>query len=367
MLTVYVMNYLFLAFLFFIDGLVWFSCFMRASRLLSILILLQLQGRVRAQALADEFEVSLRSIYRDIDELSAAGIPIQSERGPNGGFQLMEGYRQTVGNFEYQEAEALCLIGLPGPAMALGMQQAATHAKRKVQSLLPPSLRQQSDAMAKMFHLDVSDWYQSQTPLPELPKLARALVERRQLAIRYESWTAVRSWTLEGLGLVLKAGTWYLVARGSSQKGKPAKVRTFKVANINTLEILEQRYTPPEEFDLALYWDDAMQTFERQLRGKIATIELDQATLTTLASTAEYARIAAREALPLKGKPDRFLLQLPYENDLQGARLMLSLGGDFEVLEPISLRQQIHQLAARYYQLHCELHPELHTSSKKKR
>ena len=326
---------------------------MRASRLLSILILLQLQGRVRAQTLADEFEVSLRSIYRDIDELSAAGIPIQSERGPNGGFQLMEGYRQTIGSFEHEEAEALCLIGLPGPAVALGMQQAATHAKRKMQALLPPSLRRQSDVLAQMFHLDVSDWYQSHAELPELPKLARALIERRYLAIQYESWTASRRWTLQGLGLVLKAGTWYLVASGASQSGKPTKIRNFKVANIKTLEVLEERFVAPVDFDLAAYWDDSIQTFERQLRGKIAAIELNDVTLKELASVGEYARLAALEAVPIKGRTNRFAVQLPYENDSQAARLILSFAGEIEVIEPENLRQQIHQLATRCGKLHA--------------
>ncbi len=325
---------------------------MRASRLLSILILLQLQGRVRAQTLADEFEVSLRSIYRDIDELSAAGIPIQSERGPNGGFQLMEGYRQTIGNFEHEEAEALCLIGLPGPAMALGMQQAATHAKRKMQALLPPSLRRQSDVLAQMFHLDVSDWYQSQADLPELPKLARALIERRHIAIHYESWTASRRWTLQGLGLVLKAGTWYLVANGTSQSGKSEKIRNFKVANIKTLEVLEERFVAPNDFNLAAYWDDSIQTFERQLRGKIATIELNEVALKELASVGEYARLAALRAVPIKGKINRFVLQLPYENDSQAARLILSFAGEIEVIEPENLRQEIRRLATRCGTLH---------------
>lgn len=327
---------------------------MRASRLLSILILLQLQGRVRAQTLADEFEVSLRSIYRDIDELSAAGIPIQSERGPNGGFQLMEGYRQTIGNFEHEEAEALCLIGLPGPAMALGMQQAASHAKRKMQALLPPSLRRQSDVLAQMFHLDVSDWYQSQTDLPELPKLARALIEQRYLSIQYESWTSTRSWKLQGLGLVLKAGTWYLVANGTSPSSKSEKIRHFKVANIKKLEVLEERFIAPENFDLAAYWDDSIRIFERQLRGQIATIELNQTTLNELPSVGEYARVAALKATAVKGKSDRFLVQFPYENDKQAARLILSFAGEIEVIEPASLRQQIHQLALGCSERHAK-------------
>src|SRR6185295_10620801 len=127
---------------------------MRASRLLSILILLQVRLRLTAEALAEEFEVSVRTIYRDIDALSAAGIPVYGDRGPGGGFRLLDGYRTRLTGLAPDEAEAMMMIGLPGPAAALGLASAATRAKGKLLAALPASGGEDAGRMAQRFHLD---------------------------------------------------------------------------------------------------------------------------------------------------------------------------------------------------------------------
>src|SRR5687768_4265913 len=127
---------------------------MRASRLLSILLLLQTRGRMSAQALADEFEVSVRTIYRDIDDLSAAGVPVYAERGRAGGFQLLDGYRTRLTGMTQQEVEALMLSGLPGPAAELGLGQAMAAAQLKLIAALPNERREEAGRIAARFHLD---------------------------------------------------------------------------------------------------------------------------------------------------------------------------------------------------------------------
>src|SRR3954468_8478197 len=144
---------------------------MRASRLLSILLLLQTRGRMTAQALADEFETSVRTIYRDIDQLSAAGVPVYADRGRAGGFQLMEGYRTQLTGLSSAEAETLFLAGLPGPAAQLGLGDAMAQAQLKLLAALPAEGRQGAARVASRFHLDPIGWFRSAEHADVLPSL----------------------------------------------------------------------------------------------------------------------------------------------------------------------------------------------------
>ena len=207
---------------------------MRATRLLSIVMALQVRGRVNAETLASELGVSVRTIYRDLDDLGGAGIPVQSEAGPGGGYQLLDGYRTRLTGLLNQEAEALFLIGMPGPAAALGMGRAVVAAGRKVLASLPGPQGNEAARLSARFHLDPVEWYRHAEPVVHLPVVARAVLDQRALTMKYQSWTGVRDFTVEPLGLVLKAGAWYLVARGGR------KVRIFKVSSMLELAALRR-------------------------------------------------------------------------------------------------------------------------------
>lgn len=332
---------------------------MRASRLLSILILLQLRGRVTAQALAAEFEVSLRTIYRDIDELSGAGIPVQSDRGPSGGFQLMPGYKSQFTGLENDEAEALYMIGLPGPALALGLSAAATQANRKLMASLPPSLRQGSSRMASCFYLDSNEWYRHQADLPELPRIARAVLDQYCLSLTYESWSGVRAWQMQPLGLVLKAGAWYLVANSRSRASSAYRIRQFKVEHISALQVQNQRFERPADFDLAAFWHAALSEFERGLRPLTASLRASPAGLQRLAALGSWAAAAvagaaaAHAALPATdAPPDWQSVDLPIENPEQAALMLLGMGAEVQVLAPPALRQRLGELAWQVHAMH---------------
>src|SRR5262245_60258218 len=175
---------------------------MRASRLLSILILLQLRGRLTAEALAQEFEVSLRTIYRDIDQLSAAGIPVYADRGPGGGFSLLEGYRTKLTGLTATEADALSLAGLPGAAAALGFGEALPAARLKLLAAMPPAIGEEAGRVGERFHLDPTDWYRrAGAPPRHLSAVAEGVWREQRLKIRYESWAATVSRTVDPLGL----------------------------------------------------------------------------------------------------------------------------------------------------------------------
>jgi predicted DNA-binding transcriptional regulator YafY len=313
---------------------------MRASRLLSILILLQLRVRLTAQTLADEFEVSVRTIYRDIDELSVAGIPIYGDRGPGGGFQLLDGYRTKLTGLASDEAEAMFMIGMPGPAEALGLGAAARSAGRKLLASLPATSDKDANRISARFHLDTVDWYRTSDLVPYLPALARAVLDQRVVAMTYDSWTSVRDWLIEPLGLVLKAGAWYAAAQSGGV------IRTFKVSNIRALQLQEATFERPADFDLPKWWSVSLSRFEAELRPATAIVRATALGLERIAKLGAYAATAAANAAP----PDAdgwARVTLPIETTGQAALMLLGIGPEVIVIDPTALRDQLRALVER--------------------
>ncbi len=311
---------------------------MRASRLLSILILLQLRGRLTAEYLAEEFEVSVRTIYRDIDALSAAGIPVYGDAGPGGGFQLLDGYQTKLTGLDPEEAEAMLLIGLPGAAQAMGLGDAANRARDKLLVSLPGTGRAEAGRIAGRFHLDTADWYRAARPTPLLAQVARAVLDRHLIEMTYQSWTAKRDWTVEPYGLVLKAGHWYLVAKGRG------KLRSFNVADILALEVLPDQHSPPAEFDLAAWWTESARSFEKQLRPGTAILCASPLGMRRLRLLGSFAGEAVAKAKP-GGKEGWHIVKLPLETIESAAPALLGIGPEIDVIEPVALRDEISRLA----------------------
>lgn len=310
---------------------------MRASRLLSILILLQLRQRLTAEELAEEFEVSIRTIYRDIDALSAAGVPVYGDRGPGGGFQLLDGYRTKLTGLDASEAEAMLLIGLPGEAQAMGLGDAAARARNKLLAALPKAGSEEANRIAGCFHLDSRDWYRAARPTPFLSRVARAVLDRRVLAMTYDSWKDRAEWRVEPLGLVLKAGHWYLVARGHG------KARIFNIADIQSLEIFDQEFEHPVDFDLAGWWQAEQVRFETELFSETATLRLSPLGLKRLAALSPRGAAAARSAeIDEEGWA---IAEMAIENSDHGAREILMLGAEMTILAPESFCERVHNLA----------------------
>ncbi|MDO9370798.1 MAG: WYL domain-containing protein [Sphingopyxis sp.] len=311
---------------------------MRASRLLSILILLQLRKRLTAAELAAEFEVSERTVYRDIDALSAAGIPVYGDRGPGGGFQLLDGYRTQLTGLSSGEAEAMAMIGLPGPASELGLGAATSAAQNKLIAALPAGGGALADRMAARFHLDAVDWYRGGEALPLLPAIARAVLDQQALTMRYDSWQGVRDWTIEPLGLVLKAGIWYLAASGGG------KVRVFRVSNVAGLTVSCAGFERPADFHLATWWQAEQARFEAELFATKAIIRASPEGCNRLAAQSPRGAAAVADA----GAPDadgwRAMTMMVEDAD-HGARDMLMLGPEVEVIAPEIFRGRIAALA----------------------
>ncbi len=306
---------------------------MRASRLLSILILLQLRVRLTAQQLADEFEVSVRTIYRDVDALSAAGVPVYADRGPGGGFQLLDGYRTQLTGLAGDEAEAMPLIGMPGTAAALGLGAAAQRAQGKLMVSMSSVQRDRAGRMSARFHVDPLDWYREEDVADHVPALVRAVLDQHPIVMTYKSWTATREHRVEPLGLVMKGGAWYLVALSRGN------VRTYKAGKIQALVVEETRFERPLDFDLAASWQAQLDRFIAELRPMTARVRASAKGRRRLAELGDFAAEAVRGAkLADDGWAD---LTLPIESIDQAALLLIGFGDEVEALGPPELRDRI--------------------------
>jgi len=326
---------------------------MRASRLVSLLLLLQSRGGQTAAELARELEVSVRTIHRDVDALSASGVPIYADRGPHGGIRLVDGYRTRLTGMTADEAEALFLSGLPGPAAELGLGTVVAAARLKVLASLPTELRARASRLVERFHLDAAAWYHPDEPVPLLGPLSEAVWESERIRIAYDRGDKTVERVLEPLGLVLKAGVWYLVAAADGQ------ARTYRVSRVTTVTPLEERFERPAEFDLAAFWTEASAAYERETPRITVKLRIAGEGLPRLNGVIADRPFATLERLQ-EADPEGWLrvrvtLDWPHEVVSQ----ILAVGPDCELLEPVELRAQVateaRRVAARYAEAGVDL------------
>ena len=291
---------------------------MRATRLVSLLLLLQLRGQLNAAELAAHFDVSIRTIHRDVESLGAAGVPVEALRGPAGGYRLSGGYRTKLTGLTAAEAEALFVA--PAPAAELGLGGVLTNARLKVLSALPPDLQERASRAERYFHLDTRGWFRAEDTVPHLPTIAAATWQGRRLSARYREGSRVVQRTLDPLGLVLKGGAWYLVAHRS------AGMRVYRVSRFASVRVREEGFERPEGFELASYWDEWSRSFEAsrpQIEVKIRASEL------------------VRRFLPAELHGEDGVYVVGFENLDEALRELLKFGADAEVLEPAELRERV--------------------------
>jgi predicted DNA-binding transcriptional regulator YafY len=314
---------------------------MKASRLLSILMLLQARGRMTASALAQAMEVSPRTILRDIDQLSAAGVPLWGERGRQGGFQLREGWSTQLTGMTEPEANALLLAGLPGPATELGLGAAAASARLKMVASLPSGWREQADRVGERLHIDPVDWYRAQDAPRFLREVADAVWRARRIEVHYESWRGAAWRSLEPLGLVLKAGAWYLVARAAGQPD----VRTWRLASLLDLKGQGPVFRRPKGFTLERFWRESAARFEAELRPVEVRARVSARCLVWLRNARIPHAEAAASNVPLPAGWHG--VRLAVESVEQGARHLLGFAAEIEVLQPLALRAELSRQADR--------------------
>lgn len=318
---------------------------MRASRLLSLQMLLETQGRMSARALADALEVSVRTLHRDVDQLSAAGVPIYAERGRHGGFALLPGWKTTLTGLTPPEAQAVFLSGLPGPAQDLGLGEEVEGARLKLLTALPASWREDAQRVSTRLHLDPVDWYRESDPTPHLPTVAAAVWSGHQITMRYESWADTVQRTVSPLGLVLKAGAWYLVALPAAQAiskgGGLGGLRTYRVSNILTVQALAMSARRPAQFDLPGYWAQSIQRFESGLYTGEAALLATPAGLKGLRALSSAVARAVVAAPASRRKDGRVAVTIPIESVEHACGQLMRLSPQVEVLRPAALRRAL--------------------------
>ena len=318
---------------------------MQSSRLLSILLKLQTQGRISAQALAQSFEVSVRTIYRDIDALSAAGVPVLAEKGRSGGFELRAGYRTHLTGLDRPEAQSLFLAGVPFAAEQLGLGPALETTRLKLLAALPEPDRRDAERVASRFHLDPVAWFQGPDAQRLLPELASAVWTRRMLQMRYDSWKGVVERRVAPLGLVLKGGLWYLVGAAGGQP------RTYRVASMQALKVEDTPAPVLPGFDLKRYWDHFARDYEARMQASQARVRVRPTALKALARLSHATALAVAAAGP-PSKAGWVVLTIPIESIEVAVGELLRLGPDVQALGPPplrrALRRAVHALSTAY-------------------
>lgn len=309
---------------------------MSADRLLSMLLLLQTRGRMSARRLADELGVSVRTAYRDLDRLQATGVPVYAEQGRAGGYQLLDGYRTRLTGLSEREARVLFLAGLPAPAADLGLAAEVAAARLKLLAALPAGLREEATRADAVFHWDAPGWYREAEAAPHLPLLVDAVFSRRAVDVRYRRWREPQEVDrrLYPYGLVLKSGTWYLVAAANG------RTATYRITQVLDAVVSDERFERPEGFVLSAYWSSYLDDFQARRYTGTATIRLSPRGRERLAANVPPEVVRAFETTATTVGGDGWSeAVIPTESTEHACGELLRLGVDVEVVAPAELRQ----------------------------
>ncbi|MDH6125306.1 WYL domain-containing protein [Kitasatospora sp. GP82] len=331
---------------------------MKADRLLSILLLLQTRGRIPAAELAERMEVSIRTIYRDVEALSAAGVPVWSERGRHGGVNLIQGYRTDVTGLTAEEARALFVLLAPDAHDALGLGTALGSALRKVMAALPSVHRPAAERTFERILVDPTHWMRGEPATVDLAELQRAVFADRRLRLAYGHSGAdgPSEYTVDPYGLVNKAGVWYLIA------DLAAEPRLFRVCRVLAAETLEEPVRRRPELALAEVWSALREQVERpaievRVAVRVHRRRLEQLQQIHGAQVVPTQLIGSALLDPeLIGSPatadgEWTELELGFRT-LAEARSLLAFGSEVEVLAPPEARAELARAAAEIAELY---------------
>lgn len=318
---------------------------------MAILMLCRTRERWTAPELAEQLEVSVRTIYRDVAALQHAGVPLWTETGPSGGIRLLEGWRSELEDLSGDEAAALLLSGVPSAVSDLGLGAVTLSAQLKVRSALPPELRARAGRLQERFHLDAPGWFHHPESLEHLPAIADAVWSSSRLDLTYARGGAHDTDAVDGrptaarrrvdpFGLVLKAGVWYLVARHRD------RLTTYRVGRVRSAAVRPEQFERPDDFDLAAWWSASSTAFDRSLLRDECRVRLSPAAQRRLPHVTD--RGAAERALCDRVDVDErsgwATVRLECESEAVAADQLLVLGEGVEVLGPPSLRRRMRSL-----------------------
>jgi predicted DNA-binding transcriptional regulator YafY len=302
---------------------------MRADRLLSILLLLQVHRKVTARDLAKRLEVSQRTVLRDMDALSGAGVPVMAERGTGGGWSLVESYQTKLTGLSAAEIQSL-FLARPSRLMAdLGLGRESTAALIKLQASLPAASRQHADFARQRILVDARGWRDPAESVDCLPVLLDALWRERQVRFVYSRVLGEAGERIcDPLGLVAKGSTWYLVAQVDGQP------RTYRVSRMREAEILDQPASHLAGFDLTGYWERSATEFREKLPRYYATFRASPEVM-------QWVRYRGWRLEEERAEGESVLLRMRFDSEEEAIQFALSFGGRIEAIEPPGLRGKV--------------------------
>ncbi len=314
---------------------------MRADRLLAILLLLQRGGRMTAGDLATRLEVSVRTIYRDLEALGSAGVPVYAEPGRGGGVRLLESYTTDLSGLSLREAELVPLLGLSDAFAGIALRSSLRRTETKLLMALPDDQRARAEQARRRIHVDLSRWWDHAEPVPTLPTLVEAVFGSRRLRLRYkrgEHATVVQR-TVDPLGLVVQGGTWYLVGRV-----RKTQDRIYRVSRILSAEALLTPADVPDDFDLLAFWAGRKEDFHMTRSGYQVRVRAKPWALRALRHV--YAGVVAEG-------DDWVETELSFGTRGIAFERILGLRENIEVLGPDDLRNGIAEAIARMHGLYA--------------
>ncbi|MFI5584681.1 helix-turn-helix transcriptional regulator [Amycolatopsis sp. NPDC051758] len=316
---------------------------MKAERLVALLFTLQRRRSATAAELAEELGVSERTMHRDLAALRDAGVPLWTEQGRHGGFRLVDGWRAGLDGLTAREAVALFALGVPEALAGLGLGTAGSAARAKVSAGMPAEQQEHAALVAGRFHLDAPGWFGGADEPPVLATVVHAVWAQRQLSVAYRRRDKVASRLLEPLGLVLKAGVWYLVARVPEDNA----FRTYRVSRILNAASSEVAFDRPADFDLARWWRASSATFEQVARPLRVTARLNRLAVRELRRVFGGEHLA--DTVVSLGEPDVdgwAEAELALEGDEIGLGQLVALSPGVEVLDPPEVRTALAAIGA---------------------
>lgn len=307
---------------------------MRADRLLSIVLLLQAHHQMTSRDLATRLEVSERTIHRDMEALSGAGIPVVALRGTHGGWSLLGEYRTNLTGLNEAEIETL-FVTKPTKLLAdLKLEKAAEGAMLKLLAALPSSYQRAAERARRRIYIDAGGWVRQEEAVPLLPTLQEAVWLERRLAFTYDRGHDCEpvERVCDPLGLVAKGSVWYLVAAVGPD------IRTYRVSRILRAAVLQERVVVPVDFDLATYWEASAVAFKSNLPTYIARFRVSPNVFPFLRFAGRFSRVSDEYETDADGW---IRVSVRFDVEEMACQFALSFGSKLEVLEPASLREKV--------------------------
>lgn len=311
---------------------------MRADRLLQIMILLQNRGKMTAKELAQMFEVSERTILRDMDALSAAGVPVFSERGADGGWRLLDTFKNKLSGLAVDDLKTLLFLPSSSLLKDLGIESEGSATKEKILASVPQHLQRETKSLADKIHIDTNSWRGTREQASALHLIQKALLEEKKIHIHYKKPNGEKAWRLvEPLGLVAQSNKWYLVALHEGE------FRHYRVSRIEDIKIEVEKVLAPEGFNLANYWSQSKKDFIIHLPEYKVFVELDPTILHRLTFTNKFIQFETFEA----NEKDWIPAEIVFNTKQEALEFILGFADKLKIVTPEGLSSEIVALAER--------------------